>query len=106
MKPSIDFGYSQSKLVDLEEVPTRQYRHDSVWKKRFDELPENKARLFQYNNRQKACQMRNSIRQAAKYWKISISTRIIHGGPAVHGTDDWLLYFWKRPKENNNEGKG
>ena len=81
-------------LVELNDVPMRQ-REGGLWKKRFDELPKDKAIMLKYNNRQRAHQVRNAIRQEARIWKCAIATRIIHAEPAIHNTDGWLLYFWK-----------
>ena len=68
----------------------------SVWLERFNELPDGKAAMLKYNNRQRAHQVREVIRASALYYGIPISTRIIHAEPVIHDTDGWLVYFWKR----------
>lgn len=86
------------EFVDLIDVPIekRQIGSTNVWRQRFLDLPDGKAGMLHYNNRQRAHQVRNLISVVAKYHKFSICTRIIHAEPAIHETDGWLLYFWKR----------
>lgn len=84
-------------FVDLSDVPIYSNLYGlAVWVERFNQLPEGKAGMLRFNNRLRANQVMQSIRSAARYHKIPISTRIIHAEPAIHDTDGWLLYFWKR----------
>ena len=85
------------ELVNLIDVPARgSSKRVSFWRERFNTLPEGKAAVLKYNNRQRAHQVACSIRCAAKYCQIPLSTRIIHAEPEIHGTDGWLLYYWRR----------
>lgn len=93
-----DFNFT---LVELTDVPTAQNRNRGVWKQRFDAIPTGKAAMIRYNNRQRAHQVAGAITGAAHYWKIHIKTRVIHAEPAIHGTDGWLLYFWKRQESGD-----
>ena len=86
-------------LVDLTDVPARKFQVRGMWKKRFAELPDDKAIMLEYNNRQRAHQVGKLIRASARYWKMPIHIRIIHGEPAIEGTDKWLVYFWRREGE-------
>ena len=87
------------EYIDLMDVPVNPGSVRILWKKRFDEIPEGQAAMLKYNNRQRAYQMRELIRKEGKYWKVPISTRIIHASPEIHGTDGWLVYFWKKEVE-------
>jgi len=89
----------EPELVDLIDVPAGLRQLVRVWKARFDALPSDKAVMLKYNTRQRAHQIVSTIRSEAKYWKASISTRVIHAEPAIHGTDGWLVYFWRRQEE-------
>lgn len=81
------------EYVKMDDVPVR--RSSALWRKRFQEIPDGKAVMLRCNNRQRAHQLRASIRNAASYHRIKVKTRVIHAEPAIHGTDGWLLYFWK-----------
>lgn len=87
------------ELVDLHEVLSRRTYHKSYWKQMFDDLPKDKAAMLKYNNRQRAHQIAASIRTSARYHNIKIGTRIIHAEPAIHGTDGWLVYLWKKDEQ-------
>jgi len=84
------------EMIDLIDVPRSFKQQGSVWKQRFEEIPDGKAVMLQYNTRQRAHQVAQTIRSSAKYWKIAISTRIIHAEPIIHDTDGWLVYFWRK----------
>jgi len=90
-------------IVDLDDVPVRGDQGRFNWKQRFLELSDGKAVMVRYNNRQRAHQVRALIIHSARYWGFkNIRTRVIHAEPAIHGTDGWLLYWWK---DNSNEIK-
>ncbi len=83
------------EIVDLVDVPARSNQVREFWGQRFKDLPDGKAAMFKYNNRQRAHQVGQLICKAAKYHGVKIHTRTLRGDMAIHGTDDWLLYFWK-----------
>ena len=88
------------EFVDLTEVPMKQSQGRGIWLKRFNAIPEGKACMLRYNSRQRAHQVVQTLRSLAQYHKILISTRIIHAEPAIHGTDGWLVYYWKKEDSN------
>jgi len=97
---SIDFDY---ELVNLEDIPSGTgSKLGIVWKNRLLSLPTDKIAKLEFNNRQRAHQIRCLIRSSGRYHHIGIGTRIIHASPEIHDTDKWLLYFWRTSKE---EGK-
>ena len=83
----------EPKFVELSNVPSRHFTATSVWRDRLNALPLNKAGMLEFNNRQRAHQVASSLRQAGRYHKIPLRTRIIRGDIAIHGTNNWLLYF-------------
>ena len=83
----------QPKIVDVADVPKRG--RPSIWLERFAELSPGKAIKLQYNNRQRADQVQDSLRSSAHFHKIKIHARVIHEKPPVHETEGWMLYFWK-----------
>ncbi len=85
-------------FVDLEDVPPRGLEKKKHWKDRFDEIPDGKAAMLRYHNRQTAHKASEAIQASARYWGVKIHTRVIHAVPEIHGMDGWLLYYWK-PKE-------
>ena len=87
------------EYVDLMDVPADTRSVRGIWKKRFDEIPEGKAVMLRFNTRQRAGQVCNVIRHESRYWKVPISTRKIHASPEIHGTDGWLVYYWKKEVE-------
>ena len=94
----MEFDY---ELVSMENVPIQKKWGTAFWKRRFEDLPEGKAGMAKYNNRQRAHQVRLLIRSCAKYWGFrDVHTRIIHAEPAIHDTDGWLVYFWRDAKES------
>ena len=89
-----------SELIPLEEVPMWGGKSTTVvWAKRFNSLSEDKAAMVRFNNRQRVHQVRQLVLSSARYWGVSIRTRIIHAEPSIHGTDGWPLYYWKDVKE-------
>jgi len=85
---------SNVNYIPLEEVPTHDMEMKWKWKAFFDKLQDGAA-VLNYNNRQRAHQVRHILIVSAKYHKLTVKTRIIHGTTEIHGTDDWLLYAWK-----------
>ena len=93
MKSAIDY---KPEYVGLDDVPMRlNGRRTSIWRERFNAIPDGKAVMLNYNNRQRAHQVRNNIRTCSKRFGIKISTRIIKAEPIIDGTGGWLLYYWK-----------
>jgi len=90
---------SNVNYVPKEEVPTKGNRIGK-WLSFFNELPDGKAALLKYNNRQRVVQVRATLQSSARYLEIAIKTRVIHGTPEIHGTDEWLLYAWKELGKN------
>ena len=94
--------FDDIEYVEKTDVPARQNRQvRSIWKKRFDEIPDGKSAMLRFNNRQRAHQVRGNVRDMAWYFKISVGTRVISATPEIHGCDGWLLYFWKNEEVNN-----
>lgn len=87
---------SNTEYIPIEEVPIRAML-ERKWLTFFGSLTEGKAALLKYNNRQRVHQVRATILYSAGYHKLRglIKTRVMHGTPEIHGTDDWLLYVWK-----------
>ena len=85
----------KSEYVDIDDVPTRKNQRLSVWRQRFSEVPEGKAVMLHYNNRQRVHQVRQSVRSMARHHGVRIQTRIIHAELAIHEMEGWLLYWWK-----------
>lgn len=87
-------------IVDLTpEIVSITRRRHSYWKEIFDGIPKGKALEFICNNRQRAHQVRQLIAASARYWKYSVSTRVIHGTQEIHGTDKWIVYLFNRKEE-------
>ncbi|KKL82234.1 hypothetical protein LCGC14_1986780 [marine sediment metagenome] len=85
---------SNVEYMPIEDVPTR-VNQLVKWMPFFNTLTNGKAALLKYNNRQRAHQVREIVIISARYHKFQIKTRIIHGTPEIHDTDEWLLYVWK-----------
>jgi len=75
--------------VPVEDVPKRT--RDGKWLSFFNELPDGKVALLRYNNKQRAYQVRHSVRQIAIHYGITSSIKT----KTIHGTDEWLLYIWR-----------
>jgi len=91
----------QPEYVDITDVPSQRKERANSWLARFNAIPEGKAVILQYNTRQRAHQVATNLRMSARYYKIPICTRTIHGTPEIHGTSDYLLYFWKKNEEKD-----
>ncbi len=84
------------EFINLIDVPALPRNPGRVWKERLDALAPDKAARLVYNNRQRAHQVTAVIRRAARFWKVSIHTRIIHEEPAIHDVEGWIVYYWKK----------
>lgn len=80
--------------IDIKDIPIRS-KANAKWLTFFNEMPQGEAARFKYNNRQRAHQVRATIKSSARYYTLAVHTRIIHGTQVIHGTEDWLLYVWK-----------
>ena len=89
MKVELNHSY-----VNVEDLPIKNAQMRK-WATFFEGLTIGKAAMFQFNNRQRAHQVRGVIVASARYYRVAIKSRIIHGSQEIHGTDDWLLYIWR-----------
>ena len=91
-------------IVELtpEIVSTTRRKH-SYWRGVFDRIPKGKALEFTCNNRQRAHQVKGLIQTSARYHKVSVCTRVIHGTLEIHGTDKWLVYLFLREDKEVND---
>lgn len=86
-------GDGEPQYLSTEDIPLRT--HYGKWVKLFDGMADGIAVMFRYNNRQRAHQVRATVASSTRYSNKKIHTRIIHGEPAIHNTNDWLLYIWR-----------
>ena len=86
---------SKVSYLPVGDIPATAFQKHK-WRIFFGELPTGKAALLKYNNRQRAHQVRSTVRSSARYFKLAIETRVIAGTLEIHGTDEWLLYVWKK----------
>jgi hypothetical protein len=97
---------SEIVYTDISDVPSRQRDVADGWKRRFAAIPDGKAAMLRYNNRQRAHQVVTRIRSAAKVHRIAVGTRVIHGVVEIDGHNDWIVYYWIKRMEQANKEKG
>lgn len=82
--------------VNLTDVPLKRA---PSWEEVFQSIPDGKAIVLRYNNRQRAHQVRSDACKSANYWGIKVNTALIHE------KNDWLVYIWIRKLESHR-GRG